>query len=72
MPVMTGDLFARSILKIRPEIPIILCTGYSEKISESEAFEIGLRRFVQKPIDTKKLLSLIREVLDERNSDTDN
>lgn len=72
MPGITGDLLSKDVLEVRPDMPIILCTGYSEKISESKAFEMGIKKFVQKPIDTKRLLYMIREVLDEKKPDTNN
>ena len=65
MPRMTGDRLSANILKIRKDIPIILCSGYSENISEEKAVEIGIKKYVQKPIDSQRLMSLIRELLDE-------
>ncbi len=65
MPGMTGDLLAKDVLKIRPGMPVILCTGYSEKISDAKAFKMGVRRFLQKPLGINKLLQIVREVLDE-------
>jgi nitrogen-specific signal transduction histidine kinase/ActR/RegA family two-component response regulator len=65
MPGITGDILSKEMLKIRPKLPIILCTGYSETFNESTALEMGIKRFVQKPIDMEKLLHLIRDVLDE-------
>ncbi len=64
MPDITGDIFAREILKIRPDIPIILCTGYSERISEEEAKKMGFSAFVMKPILTSEMTEIIRNVLD--------
>ncbi|MBF0388481.1 MAG: PAS domain S-box protein [Desulfamplus sp.] len=66
MPQMEGDKFATAALKIRPNIPIILCTGYSHKISEELALEIGIKRYVEKPLITKNLEMLIRDVLDTK------
>ena len=45
MPGMTGDRLAQKILEIRHDIPIILCSGYSEHISEEKAKKIGIREF---------------------------
>ncbi|HSQ85523.1 MAG TPA: PAS domain S-box protein [Desulfobacterales bacterium] len=64
MPHITGDKFVKEILKIRPDIPTILCTGFSEKIDEKKAREIGIRGYIEKPFDKGKLSRLIREVLD--------
>lgn len=65
MPKMTGDQFISEILKIRPEIPTILCTGYSQKISEEKACEIGICSFAMKPIEADKFASIVRKTLDE-------
>ena len=65
MPNMTGDKMADEMMKTRPDIPIILCTGYSKKISEENATEIGIRAFAYKPIVTADLAKTIRKVLDD-------
>ena len=65
MPKMTGDQLARQILQIRPDIPIILCTGYSEKISEERVREIGIKALLMKPIRTYDIAQAIRNVLDQ-------
>jgi len=51
-------------MKIRPDIPVILCTGYSEHVSEEKAKEIGIRRFILKPLDMRILTETIRKVFD--------
>ncbi len=63
MPKLTGDVLARKMLEIRPDLPIILCTGYSDRISEKKANEIGIRQFLQKPLHGSDLTSLIRDLL---------
>jgi PAS domain S-box-containing protein len=63
MPNIRGDELARELLKIRPDIPIILCTGFSEMISEEKANKLGIRRLVMKPISKKDLAIAIRDVL---------
>lgn len=65
MPNMTGDELAMEIKKIRPDIPVILCTGYSRKISLKDAKNIGVDEFVYKPIVKADLAKTIRKVLDE-------
>jgi CheY-like chemotaxis protein len=65
MPNMTGDMLAHELHKIRPDIPIILCTGYSKKISDRKAAAIGIDAFAYKPIVKKDLSMTIRRVLDE-------
>jgi CheY-like chemotaxis protein len=66
MPNMTGADLAKKMLGIRPELPIILCTGFSETISEEKAKEIGIRGFVMKPLSRTDLATVIRNVLDRR------
>ena len=64
MPQMTGDTLATKVLKIRNDMPIIMCTGYSESFTIDQALKLGIKRYIQKPIDSQRLLLLIREVLD--------
>ena len=55
MPNMTGDRLAQELLRIRPGIPIILCTGFSERITEEKAKAMGIGEFVMKPLVMKDL-----------------
>jgi PAS domain S-box-containing protein len=64
MPNMTGDKLSRELMKIRSDIPIILCTGYSERISEEKAKSMGIREFVMKPLVMKDLAKTVRKALD--------
>ena len=64
MPDMTGDRLARKLIEIRPDIPIILCTGYSEGISQKGAMAIGVRAFVVKPVVKSVRAETVRSVLD--------
>ena len=64
MPRLRGDELARELLKIRADIPIILCTGYSEIISEEKAQNIGIRQFIMKPIYMRDMAQAIRKALD--------
>ena len=64
MPKMTGEDLSKEILAIRPDIPIIICTGFSEVISEKKAKAIGIREFIMKPILRKDMAKIIRRVLD--------
>jgi signal transduction histidine kinase/CheY-like chemotaxis protein len=67
MPNMTGDILALEILSIRPDLPIILCTGYTKRISDERAEDIGVKAFLYKPIVKSQLAETIRRVLDETN-----
>ncbi len=64
MPLMTGSDLARRMLQIRPDLPIILCTGYSSIISEEKARSLGIRGFALKPLVKKDISRLIRDALD--------
>jgi CheY-like chemotaxis protein len=65
MPDLTGDRLARAILDIRPEIPVILCTGFSRLINEERARSLGIRSFLMKPLTLPQLAKVVREVLDQ-------
>jgi two-component system cell cycle sensor histidine kinase/response regulator CckA len=65
MPHMTGDDLARELISIRPDLPIIVCTGYSERINPDVAAEIGIRELVMKPVVIKEIAGIIRRVLDK-------
>ena len=64
MPQMTGTDLARGILHIRPDIPIILCTGFSHIITSEKALAQGIRKFVIKPVVGAELGRIVRQVLD--------
>ncbi len=68
MPNMAGDKLSAELTKIRPDIPILLCTGFSETISEEKAASLGINGFLLKPIIMKDLSQRIREVLGENKS----
>lgn len=65
MPGMTGDQLVSEMLEIQPKLPAMLCTGYSETLSEKKAYEIGFSSFVMKPVDKTQLAMAVRKVLDE-------
>lgn len=64
MPDITGTELSMHLLQIRPDVPIILCTGYSNIINEEKAKEIGIREYIMKPVDKNDIAILIRKVLD--------
>ncbi|MBU1194452.1 MAG: response regulator [Proteobacteria bacterium] len=66
MPKMTGDIFAVKALALRKDIPVILCTGYSETVSEARMLEAGVRKYIQKPVDTIQLSAVIRSIFDSK------
>ena len=66
MPHMTGIDLAKEIRKIRPDLPILLCTGYNTGFSEAEIKEAGINAFILKPVVRKELAEVVRKVLDGR------
>jgi two-component system, cell cycle sensor histidine kinase and response regulator CckA len=64
MPEMAGDRLAREIFGIRPEMPILLCTGYSDRIDEKGAAALGIAGYCMKPIVTETLAHEVRQALD--------
>ena len=64
MPGMTGTELAKKILALRPSIPVILTTGYSDILTEEEARELGVREYLLKPLSTARLAEVVRRVLD--------
>lgn len=64
MPSLTGEQLSQKLLNIRPDLPIIICTGYSEKMNAAKAAAIGISAFLLKPIDYRELATVVRNVLD--------
>ena len=65
MPQMTGDQLAREIRRIAPDMPIIICTGVSERINKDNAEEIGVNGFLMKPVVKSDMARMIRDVFDQ-------
>ncbi|KIX15340.1 ATP-binding protein [Dethiosulfatarculus sandiegensis] len=70
MPGVSGVDLARRFLRTRPELPIILCTGFSAQISRESARKMGISRFLMKPVEISEIARVVREVLDEKSSST--
>jgi two-component system, cell cycle sensor histidine kinase and response regulator CckA len=66
MPGLTGTELAKAVLDIKPSIPVILCTGHSEIVTEDKALSMGIKKYVLKPIHGDELLDAVREVLDKK------
>ena len=69
MPKMTGDLLAAHIKQLRPDIPVILCTGFSEKISNNGHKESPIDTFLMKPVPIREVHMAIQALLDRAKSD---
>ena len=65
MPNMTGEQLARELISIRPNIPVILCTGFSDENDERRARNLGVKGFLKKPVATGDIAEMVRKVLDE-------
>ena len=65
MPIMSGYKLADELLQIRPDIPIILCTGLGQSIIEEEAISRGIRQVLVKPFNMDNYAKIVRKVLDE-------
>ncbi len=65
MPDLTGINLAKAILEIRPDIPIIICTGFSDLIDPEMVKSIGIQEYVLKPYSKMNIARLIRKVLEQ-------
>ena len=70
MPGLTGDKFAGELRKIDSDIPILLCTGYSELISREKAKALGINGFLMKPFGIKEFADIVRKILDQAFQNT--
>lgn len=64
MQNMTGVQLAKRLISIRPDIPIIISTGYSEKISDQKKNALGIKGVMMKPVDKSDMAQTVRKVLD--------
>ncbi|MGD9241283.1 MAG: PAS domain S-box protein [Desulfobacterales bacterium] len=65
MPNMTGDTLAMELMKIRPDLPVIICTGYSERMDDQRAQELGIKGLIMKPFTIRSLSKTVRNALDQ-------
>jgi FixJ family two-component response regulator len=68
MPTLTGSELSRRILAEHPQQPIIICSGFSESMDSKKAGEIGIFRFLMKPISTRELADAIYDALKQKKS----
>ena len=66
MPGLTGADLAKAVLDIKPSMPIILCTGHSDTLSEEKALLMGIKKYVYKPLLGDELIDTVREALDHK------
>jgi PAS domain S-box-containing protein len=67
MPNITGAELSQELLKIKPDIPIILCTGFSELIDKDKATVLGIQEYLMKPVGRNDLARAVRKALDKKN-----
>ena len=65
MPGMTGDGLAKELMSIRPSLPVVICTGYSQTVDQERAKQMGIKAFVMKPILINELAAAVRKALDK-------
>ncbi|WP_289020978.1 PAS domain S-box protein [Desulfobacter postgatei] len=65
MPEMSGDQLAQAIKQVRPETPVILCTGHSNRMDENKVKIMGIEAFITKPFQKQDIANTVRNVLDE-------
>ena len=70
MPKMTGDELSARILKIRKDMPIVICTGFCDTFTEDMAQKMGIRKYILKPVSGRELSVIIRELLDGEKINT--
>ncbi len=63
MPKMTGMAMAQQIIRIRPDMPVILCSGFSSSVNAEEIRNAGIRHFIVKPMVKNKIATIIHEIL---------
>ena len=68
MPELTGEVLARELRLLRPDLPIILCTGFSHALTPERASALGINAFLMKPLVARDLGLAIRHVLDSVKS----
>jgi PAS domain S-box-containing protein len=68
MPDMTGKQLARELVKIKPDIPVVVCTGFSREIKRDNIRDSGIKAFIIKPYNKEEIANIIRKVLDEKEN----
>jgi CheY-like chemotaxis protein len=63
MPKMTGDVLARELFKIRPDLPVILCSGYGPGDAKDKNTGTGIQKYLQKPVNSRELIFWIQKLL---------
>jgi len=72
MPKLSGDQLVSQMLAIKPDLPVIFSSGYSQDFKKEMALKSGAIKYIEKPLDTQTLIKTIRSVLDSEDSDSKN
>ena len=68
MPHMTGVKLAKRVMRLRPQISVILCSGFSDLITPDKAREMGIKTMLIKPVSLANLAETVRQVLDDKKA----
>ena len=66
MPNMTGTQLAEKLIAIRPDIPVILCSGFPDNVSPEELKRIGIKEFIAKPVGRQEIAAIVQRVLEKK------
>jgi DNA-binding NarL/FixJ family response regulator len=69
MPALTGEALVRELRQIRPDIPIILCTGFSHPVTPEQLRALRVDAFLLKPVMAHEWARVIRQVLERRTAE---
>lgn len=72
MPEISGTEMIKQMFRIKPNIPVILCSGYSENINEKSALDMGCTKYMEKPINSKKMIQALYNILNVKKVNGDN
>jgi CheY-like chemotaxis protein len=64
MPLMAGNRLVNELINIKPELPVVLCSGFGPSITQDKANDLNIKAFLSKPVNTSELAQTIRSVLD--------
>ena len=68
MPHLTGAELTTEVIKVNPNIAVIMCTGHSSVVSAKDALMLGISRYLYKPVENMELVHAVREVLEEQEN----
>ena len=66
MPHLTGDAFGQKVMALNPNVPVVICTGFSDRLDYKDSLDLGFAAYLTKPVEAGELLFAIRKALDDR------